>query len=70
MDGQEGKDICHRNEEDDIFPELREPMEPERTKWKKNPKSRKSLAWNSAFFTDAGMHLFFFWGFGIIFVLP
>nr|GMC86373.1 chitinase-like protein PB1E7.04C [Ipomoea batatas] len=55
MDGQEGKDICHRNEEDDIFPELREPMEPERTKWKKNPKSRKSLAWNSAFFTDAGV---------------
>nr|GLL24862.1 probable serine/threonine-protein kinase dyrk2 [Ipomoea trifida] len=55
MDGQEGKGICHRNEEDDIFPELCEPMEPERTKWKKNPKSRKSLAWNSAFFTDAGV---------------
>ncbi|XP_019156081.1 PREDICTED: probable serine/threonine-protein kinase dyrk2 [Ipomoea nil] len=55
MDGQEGKDICHRNEEDDNFPELCESMQPERTKWKRNPKSRNSLAWNSAFFTDAGV---------------
>ncbi|XP_019191457.1 PREDICTED: uncharacterized protein LOC109185922 isoform X3 [Ipomoea nil] len=55
MDVQEEKDMDNRGEEDDVLPELHESMEPERSRRKGKLNLRKSLAWDSAFFTDAGV---------------
>nr|GMD65440.1 chitinase-like protein PB1E7.04C [Ipomoea batatas] len=54
MDVQE-EDMDNKGEEDDVLPELHESMEPERSRRKGKLNLRKSLAWDSAFFTDAGV---------------
>nr|GMD69913.1 chitinase-like protein PB1E7.04C [Ipomoea batatas] len=55
MDVQEEKDMDNKGEEDDVLPELHESIEPERSRRKGKLNLRKSLAWDSAFFTDAGV---------------
>lgn len=57
MDVQEEKDMDNKGEEDDVLPELHESIEPERSRRKGKLNLRKSLAWDSAFFTDAGIYL-------------
>ncbi|VFQ92094.1 unnamed protein product [Cuscuta campestris] len=55
IEGQEESDTYPCDEKDDTFPEICETIEPESPKWKGNFKFRESLAWDSAFFTDAGV---------------
>ncbi|RAL48844.1 hypothetical protein DM860_001164 [Cuscuta australis] len=55
IEGQEELDTYPCDEKDDTFPEICETIEPESPKWKGNFKFRESLAWDSAFFTDAGV---------------
>lgn len=56
MDAQEEKGMDFKGEEDDVLPELQESVEPERSRRKGKLNLRKSLAWDSAFFTDAGIY--------------
>ncbi|XP_027767528.1 uncharacterized protein LOC107031458 [Solanum pennellii] len=52
---QEGMDMAGKGNNDEQFPQLHESKEPEKARRKGKVNLRKSLAWDSAFFTDAGV---------------
>ncbi|KAJ8532870.1 hypothetical protein K7X08_015759 [Anisodus acutangulus] len=52
---QEEMDMACKGNNDEQFPQLHESKEPEKARRKGKVNLRKSLAWDSAFFTDAGV---------------
>uniref|UniRef100_M0ZNB9 Uncharacterized protein n=1 Tax=Solanum tuberosum TaxID=4113 RepID=M0ZNB9_SOLTU len=52
---QEEMDMAGKGNHDEQFPQLHESKEPEKARRKGKVNLRKSLAWDSAFFTDAGV---------------
>lgn len=46
--------MAGKGNNDEQFPQLHESKEPEKARRKGKVNLRKSLAWDSAFFTDAG----------------
>ncbi|XP_059305739.1 uncharacterized protein LOC132057249 [Lycium ferocissimum] len=52
---QEEMDMARKGNNDEQFPQLHESKEPEKAGRKGKVNLRKSLAWDSAFFTDAGV---------------
>ncbi|CAN4121595.1 unnamed protein product [Withania somnifera] len=54
-DIQDGMDMACKGNNHEQFPQLHESKEPEKARRKGKVNLRKSLAWDSAFFTDAGV---------------
>ncbi|KAH0635596.1 hypothetical protein KY289_035511 [Solanum tuberosum] len=55
INSQEEMDMAGKGNHDEQFPQLHESKEPEKARRKGKVNLRKSLAWDSAFFTDAGV---------------
>lgn len=57
---QEEMDMACKGNYDEQLPQLHEPKEPEKARRKGKVNLRKSLAWDTAFFTDAGSFCLYF----------